>query len=81
MPRIAASMCAMRNGRGVGTILFTRGFWVVVIVGIVARIRQPVSQGKQSRSNAALDALRRPYAHGEIKSEEFEARTGDPQDG
>jgi len=66
---------------GVGTILFTRGFWVVVIVGIVPRIRQPVSQGKQSRSNAALDVLRRPYAHGEIKSEEFEARTGDSRDG
>jgi len=64
-----------------GTILFTPGFWVAVIVGIVPRIRPPVRQSKQSRSNAALDVLRQPYAHGEIKSEEFEARTGDSRDG
>jgi putative membrane protein len=52
-------------------------FWGLVIVGLVLGIRWLVNQGRQSRSDSALDILRRRYARGEIDKEEFEARKRD----
>jgi putative membrane protein len=52
-------------------------FWALVIVGVVLGIRWLISQGKESRSDSALEILRQRYARGEINKEEFEARKKD----
>ncbi len=52
-------------------------FWGVVIVGIVLGIRWLVSQGRESRSDSALEILRQRYARGEINKEEFGAKKRD----
>ena len=52
-------------------------FWGLVIVGLVLGIRWMLAQGRESRSDAALDILRQSYARGEIDKEEFEARNRD----
>jgi putative membrane protein len=48
-----------------------------VITGIVLGIRWRVSQGKEARSDSALEILRHRYARGEINKEEFEAKRRD----
>ena len=52
-------------------------FWGLVIVAVVFGIRWLISQGKESRSDSALEILRQRYARGEINKEEFEARKQD----
>jgi len=52
-------------------------FWALVIVGIVLGIRWLVSQGKESRSDSALEILRQRYARGEINKEEFDGKKRD----
>ena len=52
-------------------------FWGLVMVGLVLGLRWLLSQGRESRSDAALDILRQRYARGEIDKEEFEARKRD----
>jgi len=52
-------------------------FWVLVIVGLVIGLRWLVGQGKESRSDSALEVLRQRYARGEINKEEFEAKKRD----
>jgi putative membrane protein len=52
-------------------------FWGLIIVGVVLGIRWLLNQGKESRSDSALDILRQRYARGEINKEEFEARKRD----
>jgi putative membrane protein len=49
----------------------------VVVVGIVLGIRWLVSQGKESRSDGALEILRQRYARGEVNKDEFEAKKRD----
>jgi putative membrane protein len=48
-----------------------------VIVGLVLGIRWLATQGRESRSDTAVDILRQRYARGEIDTEEFEARKRD----
>jgi len=45
--------------------------------GIVLGIRWLARQGRESRSDPALEILRQRYARGEINKEEFEARKRD----
>jgi len=52
-------------------------FWALVITAVVLGVRWLLSQGKESRSDTALEILRQRYARGEINKEEFEARRRD----
>ncbi|MFQ5846511.1 MAG: SHOCT domain-containing protein [Candidatus Methylomirabilales bacterium] len=52
-------------------------FWGLVIVGLVLGIRWLLSQGKESRSDSALDILKHRYARGEVDKEEYEAKKRD----
>lgn len=62
---------------GIGMGLFMLVFWALVIIGVVLGIRWLVSQGREPRSDSALDILRQRYARGEINKEEFEAKKRD----
>jgi putative membrane protein len=62
---------------GIGMMLFVLVFWGLIIVGLVLGIRWLASQGREPRSDAALDILRQRYARGEIDKEEFEAKKRD----
>ena len=62
---------------GIAMTLIMLLFWGLVIVGVVLGIRWLVSQGKESRSDSALEILRQRYARGEINKDEFEARKKD----
>jgi putative membrane protein len=62
---------------GIGMMLIMLVFWGVVVVGIVLGIRWLVSQGKESRSDGALEILRQRYARGEVNKDEFEAKKRD----
>jgi putative membrane protein len=62
---------------GLGMMLMMLLFWALVIVGIVLGIRWLVSQGKESRSDSALEILRQRYARGEINKEEFDGKKRD----
>jgi uncharacterized membrane protein len=43
-------------------------------VAVVLGIRWLIAQGKESRSDSALEILRQRYARGEINKEEFETK-------
>jgi putative membrane protein len=49
-------------------------FWLLIVVAIVVVVRWLMGQGKESRSDSALEMLRQRYARGEISREEFESR-------
>jgi putative membrane protein len=65
---------------GFGMLLVMLTFWVLVIVALAAGIRWLVhrgrEQGRESRSDTALDILRQRYARGEINKDEFDANRG-----
>jgi len=66
---------------GIGMGLFMLLVWGLVIVGLVLGIRWLLSQGRDqgrdARSDSALEILRQRYARGEIDREEFEAKKRD----
>jgi putative membrane protein len=62
---------------GFGMTLMMLIFWGVVIVGIVVGIRWLLSQGRETRSDSALEILRQRYARGEMNKDEFEAKKRD----
>ena len=67
----------MMNGSG---MFFGGGFmwliWILVIVGIVLAVVFLVrgGEGTSTRSDSALDILKKRYARGEIDEEEYERR-------
>ncbi len=64
----------MWGATGIGMMLMMVLFWGLVIVGLVFGIRWLVTQGREPRTDSALDILRQRYARGEINKEEFEAK-------
>jgi len=70
-------MWGMWGAWGVGMLLVMFTFWVLVIVGLIALVRWLVTQGRESRTNTALEILRQRYARGEINKDEFEAKKRD----
>lgn len=62
---------------GIGMVFMMLLFWGLVIVGVVLVIRWLLSQGKETRSDSALEILRQRYARGEINKEEFDAKRKD----
>ena len=70
-------MSWMWGAWGIGMGLLMLVFWGLVIAGIVLGIRWLVNQGRESRSDSALEILRQRYARGEINKDEFEAKKRD----
>ncbi len=71
-------------GYGMGWIgmIFMAAFWIAVIVGIAFLIRWSVistgSVGNRGKAEeSALEILKKRYARGEIKKEEFEEKKKD----
>jgi putative membrane protein len=62
---------------GLGMLLMMLLFWGLVIAAIALGIRWLVGQGREPRSDSALEILRQRYARGEINREEFEAKKRD----
>jgi putative membrane protein len=67
----------MGGAWGIGMMFMMFLFWILVIVGLVFAVRWLVSEGKERRSDSALEILRQRYARGEINKEEFEAKKKD----
>ena len=70
-------MWGMWGAWGFGMMLFMMVFWVLVIVALVLGVRWLVTQGREPRSDTALEILRQRYARGEINKEEFDAKRRD----
>jgi putative membrane protein len=67
----------MGGAWGIGMMFMMLLFWGMVIAALVLGIRWLISQGKEGRSDSALDILRQRYARGEINKDEFEAKKRD----
>jgi putative membrane protein len=67
----------MWGAGGMVMMLMMLVFWGLVIAGVVLGIRWLSRQGREERSDRALDILRERYARGDINKEEFEARRRD----
>ena len=80
MSCMGGAMSWMWGAWGVGMMLIPLVFLGAVIAGVVLGIRWLVTQSGESRSDSALEILRRRYARGEINREEFEARRHDLQE-
>jgi putative membrane protein len=57
---------------GIGMMLIMLLFWGAVIVGLVVGIRWLLRQGREQRSDSALEILRQRYARGELAKDDFE---------
>jgi putative membrane protein len=73
----------MNWGHGMGWFwpIIMMAFWIAVIVGIIFLIRWAVLSANKDRGykpgESALDILKKRYARGEIKKEEFEEKKKD----
>jgi putative membrane protein len=67
----------MWGAGGLVMMLMMLLFWGLVIAGAVLGIRWLVRQGRDERSDRALDVLRERYARGEIDKDEFDAKRRD----
>jgi putative membrane protein len=70
-------MWGMWGAWGVGMLLVMLTFWVLVVVGLIALVRWLVTQGRETRTDTALEILRQRYARGEINKDEFDAKKRD----
>ena len=70
-------MWGMWGAWGLGMMGFMLVFWVLVIVALVLGVRWLVTQGREPRSDPALEILRQRYARGEINKEEFDTKKRD----
>jgi putative membrane protein len=57
---------------GIGMMLIMLLFWSAVIVGLVLGIRWLLRQGREQRSDSAVEILRQRYARGEVSKDDFE---------
>lgn len=57
---------------GIGMMLIMLLFWGAVIVGIVLAIRWLLRQGREPRSDSALEILRQRYARGDLTKDDFD---------
>ncbi len=64
----------MWGATGIGMMLMMLVFFGLVIAALVLGIRWLVTQGREPRTDSALDILRQRYARGEINKEEFETK-------
>jgi putative membrane protein len=67
----------MGGAWGIGMMFMMLLFWILVIAGLVLGVRWLVREGKERRTDSALEILRQRYARGEINKEEFEAKKRD----
>ncbi|MEX0805930.1 MAG: SHOCT domain-containing protein [Candidatus Binatia bacterium] len=67
----------MGGAWGIGMMFMMFFFWILVIVGLVLAVRWLMREGKERRSDSALEILRQRYARGEINKEEFETKKRD----
>ena len=70
-------MWGMWGAWGLGMMGFMLVFWALVIVALVLGVRWLATQGREPRSDTALEILRQRYARGEINKEEFDAKKRD----
>lgn len=70
-------MWGMWGAWGIGMGLMMLVFWGLIIVALVLGIRWLITQGKEPRSDSALEILRQRYARGEITKEQFDAMKRD----
>ena len=63
----------MWGATGIGMMLMMLVFFGLVIAALVLGIRWLITQGKEPRSDSALETLRQRYARGEIDKDQFEA--------
>lgn len=67
----------MSGAWGIGMMFMMLLFWILVIAGLVLGVRWLLNDGKERRSDSALEILRQRYARGEINQEEFETKKRD----
>jgi len=64
---------------GIGMMLIMLLFWGAVIAGLVLGVRWLLRQGREQRSDSALEILRQRYARGELTKDDFERMKRDLQ--
>ncbi len=67
----------MWGATGIGMMLMMLLFWGLVIVALVLGVRWLIGQGKEPRSDSALETLRQRYARGEIDKDQLETMKRD----